>query len=118
MNLPRREKEEGGGQKSKWLKTELQAIQIGPLVLVVLPGEVFVEYGLRIKQEAPVDPARTIVLGYSNHFFGYVPTAQAFHEGGYEVDYTQVTSDAEEIIVKKAVQLITRLTQGNENGSP
>ncbi len=61
----------------------MQAICLGPLVLVGLPGEVFVEYAHNIEKASPAP--HTIVLGYTNGCIGYVPTEAAFAEGGYEV---------------------------------
>jgi hypothetical protein len=62
--------------------TVLQVIRIGDLVLVGLPGEIFVEFGLAIKAASPA--TRTAVVSLANDYVGYVPTVQAFAEGGYE----------------------------------
>ena len=60
-------------------------MRIGDAVLVALPGEVFLEIGLAIKQQA--GPEHVFVVAYSNNCeIGYIPTAAAFPEGGYEVD--------------------------------
>ena len=63
---------------------ELQALRLGDALLVTTPGETFVEIGLAIKAASPVD--HTFVLGYTNGNVGYIQTAAAFGEGGYEVD--------------------------------
>jgi neutral ceramidase len=60
----------------------LQALRIGDVGMVMLPGEVFVEFGLQIKQESPA--LRTFVVELSNGVVGYVPTKEAFEWGGYE----------------------------------
>lgn len=54
-----------------------------PFILVALQGEVFVEYGLWIDER--LKPANTIVLGYSNDATTYLPTSEAFKQGGYEI---------------------------------
>jgi len=64
---------------------ELQVLGIDRTAVVGLPGEVFVEIGTNIADHATAD--HTIVLGYANEdigFAGYVPTAEAFEQGGYE----------------------------------
>jgi len=62
----------------------MQALGFGDdLVFLALGGEVFSEYGRRLK--ASVD-GPTWVSGYSNAAFTYVPTAEAIYEGGYEAD--------------------------------
>ncbi|MBM4085317.1 MAG: hypothetical protein FJ272_11050 [Planctomycetes bacterium] len=63
----------------------VQAARIGHAAFLTLPGEVFFEIGLAIKQRAGVE--HLFVVAYANHCeIGYVPTAAAFAEGGYEVD--------------------------------
>ncbi|HEY8742349.1 MAG TPA: hypothetical protein VIU62_04580, partial [Chloroflexota bacterium] len=64
------------------IEAEVQALAIGPLRLVAMPGEIFVEIGLRVRT-ALGEP--TWALGYASDLsLGYVPTAAALAEGGYE----------------------------------
>lgn len=63
---------------------ETQALRIGPLAIVALPGEFFSAYGLQIKRASPA-PA-TLIAGWANDNLGYFPTAEAFPIGGYEMD--------------------------------
>jgi neutral ceramidase len=64
------------------IKTELQVMRIGDLALVGLPGEVFVQFGLAIKARSPFP--RTTVVSLANDYIGYIPTHEAFRQGGYE----------------------------------
>ena len=48
----------------------------------VLPGEPFAETGLAIKDGSPFP--FTAVIAYAEDALGYVPTDQAFAEGGYQ----------------------------------
>jgi len=66
------------------LPFEIQAVRIGDAALVTLPGEVFADIGNRIEGASPF--RQTTALGYTNGCHGYVPTAAAYAEGGYEVD--------------------------------
>jgi putative membrane-bound dehydrogenase-like protein len=52
------------------------------LALVFLPGEVVVDYGLRLKRE--FDASRLWVHGYSNDDPCYIPSERILQEGGYE----------------------------------
>lgn len=61
---------------------EIQALRIGDVALVMLPGEVFVEHGLTIKLQSPAK--RTFVVELANGIVGYIPTREAFLGGGYE----------------------------------
>lgn len=63
---------------------EIQTIRIGNVAVVGYPGEMFVDYQLFLDDASPFD--RTIALGYTNGCIGYVPTADAYPVGGYEVD--------------------------------
>jgi len=49
-----------------------------------LPGEPFVEYQLRFREA--LKPTRALLCGYANAWAGYVPTREAYAEGGYGVD--------------------------------
>jgi hypothetical protein len=61
---------------------EVMALRIGSLALVGLPGECFYELGLEIKRQSPA--AHTLVVELSNDAIGYIPTREAFTQGGYE----------------------------------
>ncbi|HEY5913235.1 MAG TPA: neutral/alkaline non-lysosomal ceramidase N-terminal domain-containing protein [Verrucomicrobiae bacterium] len=52
------------------------------LALVFLPGEVVVDYSLRLKRE--FDPARIWVNAYANDVPCYIPSERVLKEGGYE----------------------------------
>ena len=50
--------------------------------MVFLPGEVVVDYSLRLKRE--LDSERLWVNGYSNDVPCYIPSERVLEEGGYE----------------------------------
>lgn len=86
------------------LPFRLQVATIGPAAVVAMPGETFMELGLELRQGtgAPV----TFVVGYSNEAISYVPTREAYPEGGYEVDVAQVAAGAGEKLVQEALALL------------
>jgi hypothetical protein len=62
----------------------VQIIHFGDFMLVALPGEVFAEIGMDIEKRIGGD---VLVVGYSNNAkAGYIPVAEQFPLGGYEVD--------------------------------
>jgi hypothetical protein len=63
---------------------ELQAIQIGDLVLLAHPTELFAELGMAIKAQSPF--AQTFLVGYANDFLGYLPTPAEFERRGYAAE--------------------------------
>jgi hypothetical protein len=60
---------------------EIQVFRIGPAALVGLPGEPFVEGGLRIKLGSPTFPTYVV---HNTNYAAYLPTREAFDRGGYE----------------------------------
>ena len=59
----------------------MQAIRIGQMTLLALPGEVVVDYALHFKAKFG---NRLIVAGYANFLPGYIPSLRVQREGGYE----------------------------------
>lgn len=86
---------------------EVQVMRIGDIYMVALNGEVLVQIGLHIKRE--LDDLAVWVNGYSNRDLSYVPDAAAFAEGGYEINVSWTTAEAEQALVSKAVELARAL---------
>jgi len=64
---------------------EIQVLQLNPdFRLVFLGGEILSAIGLHLKEA--LQPATTVVAGYSNGLIGYVPSKDTYDLGGYEVD--------------------------------
>jgi hypothetical protein len=90
----------------------VQALRIGDVAIVGLPGEPFNEIGRAVKDqsEAPF----TLFAGYSNGYIGYFPTAAEYPFGGYEPSYShhntelleQVAPESEEILVRSCIEAI------------
>jgi neutral ceramidase len=79
----------------------LQLLQIGPAVLVGTEGEPFAEIGLEIKAGSPW-PA-TWFGGYTGGWAGYIPTPDAFPQGGYEVDTSPFAPEAAGRLVEETL---------------
>jgi hypothetical protein len=86
----------------------LQAMMIGPYLLLTIPGEPMVEYGFRLEKGVG-DRAVPIVIGYANGSLGYICTTKAFEEGGYEPAHSQSGPGAEEIIIKESLGLVDQV---------
>ncbi|MBC7286570.1 MAG: hypothetical protein H5T86_00695 [Armatimonadetes bacterium] len=101
------------GATSLHIDFEIQAIRIGDRAIVGLPGEVFSEYAVSIAQ---LSTFPTVVVAYTNGNFGYIPTAHAFAEGGYEVEWAHrfylplpLASECEQIILAGARDLLSSM---------
>lgn len=87
--------------------TEIQAIRLGDLILMGLPGEVFVEIGLAIKAWAKQNlSASVFVLSLCNDSLAYVPVASAYDEGGYEPEWTKLGRGSGEKLIQSALSLL------------
>jgi Neutral/alkaline non-lysosomal ceramidase, N-terminal len=92
------------------LATRLALARIGDVAIVGLPGEAFVEFGLALKAN-PYFP-HTFVIGYCNDLIGYIPTREAYPQGGYEVDSARVAQGTGEQIVAAALAGLSELRGG------
>jgi len=89
---------------------EIQALRIGPALLVGIPNEVFTELGQLIQAHSP--GADTLIVELANGYEGYLPTARAFAEGGYEMRLARSSKLAPgtgEAVVAKATELLEGL---------
>ena len=83
---------------------ELQCIRIGSIALLSTKGEPFIETGQRIVAGSPFP--FTLFSGYSNGGFGYIPTREAFEEGGYETENTPLAPGAAELVAEEGIKLL------------
>lgn len=88
----------------------ISAIRIGDAAIATTPGEYFVQLGLDIKQRAPFP--RTVVTELTNDAIGYIPTREAYEQGGYETfrgRWAQVSPGAGEQIADQLVEMLKQL---------
>jgi hypothetical protein len=87
---------------------EVQVVSLGQrLAWVALPGEIFVELGLQLKQGSPF--GQTIVVELANGSVGYVPTRRGYRQGAYEVVSARVAEGSGELLVNTALDLLAEL---------
>jgi neutral ceramidase len=77
------------------------------VAIVTLPGEVFVELGLAIKQASPFK--NTLVIELTNDSPAYVPTKKAFAEGSYEIVNSRIAPGGGEKLADLAISLLKEL---------
>jgi len=88
---------------------EVQVLSIGEIDFASIPAEYFVEFGLRIKEQA--HPRHALVVSHANGMIGYVPTPGAFKRGGYETTFaasSRMAPEAGDMLADAAVRLIGR----------
>jgi len=79
------------------------------LAMVFIPSEVLTRVGLIIKEKSPFK--NTLVITYSNGYFGYIPTAEEYEIGGYEVSFpfSIVEKGTAELIINKVLEMLNEL---------
>jgi hypothetical protein len=81
----------------------LTCLDFGTVLVLHLPGEPFVEYQLRAQGLRP--DAFVCVAGYGDDGPGYIPTAKAYFEGGYEPTVA-LAAPSEQLLVQKIAKLL------------
>lgn len=95
-----------GEERETWI----QALRIGEIAWVALPGEAFTRIGVEIKRRSPF--RYTYVAGVANDYIGYIPDARAFELGGYQVwtgFHSFVEKGTGEALVEAAVALLEEI---------
>jgi hypothetical protein len=100
-----------------WLKRrqtpiEVNCLDFGNGVLnLFLPGEAFIEYQLAAQKMRP--DAVVNVAAYGDDGPGYIPTAKAYFEGGYEPTVALAGPDSEAILLKAMRNLLKAEGKGD-----
>ncbi|NPV54783.1 MAG: hypothetical protein HPY71_14925 [Firmicutes bacterium] len=96
----------------------LQGLRIGDIYIAAWPGEFFVELGLELKSYMAHMGSRLFIVGYANDYVGYVPTREAWGEGGYEAVACPFTEDAGDLVVRETKDLLDELREGSRGEAP
>ena len=94
-----------GGRTSAGVRTHF--ITFGDVALVGCNIEPFCEIGLAIKQQSPFPV--TFMCGYTNGRMAYLPTADEWTKGGYEVENSPFGQNAAEALQKEIVATLKQL---------
>ena len=104
---------ESGEELPRTFDAPLAVWQFGDdLTLVGLSGEVVNEYVPLLRES--LGDGKLWIAAYTNHVFGYVPTAQILKEGGYETrglygnTVGLFSPEAEQVLVKAVRNLATK----------
>ena len=94
------------------LPVEVTVMTLGADVAIVcLPGEVFVELGLAIKQGSPFRTTLVVELANCVETI-YIPTRAAYAQGSYEVTNSALQPGAGELLVETALTLLREAAAG------
>jgi neutral ceramidase len=85
----------------------LSVLRLGDAAICTNPGELFVEYGLALREHSPARV--TLISDLTDGYVGYVPTHLAFERGGYETwpaPGSQLMPEAGDAIVRPTLDLL------------
>lgn len=103
-------------RNGKPLDAEVQVIVLGSdIAWVALPGEIFTELGMAIKQASPF--GMTIVAELAHGPVTYYPNEAAVPQGNYEVVTSRVAAGSGERLVAAAKKLLSEL-HSQSSGKP
>lgn len=91
----------------------VHAVRIGDAVIVTNPAELFVAFGMEIREGSPA--RTTLVAELSDGYCGYVPTGKAFGRGGYETwcaPSSRLVGEAGREIVAASLKSIKKVFSG------
>ncbi|HEV2294328.1 MAG TPA: neutral/alkaline non-lysosomal ceramidase N-terminal domain-containing protein [Tepidisphaeraceae bacterium] len=71
----------GGGRTHE---IEIQCARVGEVTVIAINGEIFARFTDDLRRAT--GEQKLFVVGYANAAFGYIPTRDAYAEGGYEVE--------------------------------
>jgi len=94
--------ESSGGR----VRLPIRFVRINDTVIWSAPVEMFCEIAMDVRDRSPF--SHTFYFGYTNGWFGYLPTAKAFEEGGYEPRTSPFTPQVESDVG----QAVTAFIQG------
>ncbi len=83
--------------------TEVQVLAVGNVAITALPGEIFVELGLSIKERSPFE--HNLLAELANGNLGYICTEAAYPQGAYEPTSSRVLPGSGEQLVRAALAL-------------
>ena len=86
---------------------EHRAVRLGDAVFATVPDEVFSGIGLAIKNGTSCK--KTFLIGITNGYRGYLPSAREFIEGDYEVDGSAYSPEAEPVCIRSTLDMIGRV---------
>ena len=80
------------------VRLPVRFLRINDAFIWAAPVELFCEISIAVRSQSPF--AHTFYFGYTNGWLGYLPTARAFAEGGYEPRTSVFTPQAETDLVE------------------
>jgi hypothetical protein len=86
-------------------KLDLSCLRVGPVYVLHMPGELFIEYQLAAQKMRPGAPV--LMAAYGDYGPGYIGTAISYTQGGYETGpVSRVGPGVEEVLMRALRELL------------
>jgi len=86
------------------VRLPVRFLRINDTLVWAAPVELFCEIAMAVRNQSPF--THTFYFGYTNGWFGYLPTAEAFAEGGYEPRTSPFTARAEADVMQGVIAFV------------
>ena len=87
-------------------KLDISCLHLGPAYVLHLPGELFIEYQLAAQKMRP--EAAVMMSAYGDYGPGYIGTADAYTQGGYETGPVSRVGPGVEEVLMRALRMLLR----------
>jgi len=89
------------------VRLPVRFLRLNDTLVWAAPVELFCEIALQVRAESPF--SHTFYFGYANGWLGYLPTAKAFAEGGYEPRTSPFTERVERDLTEGVIAFLQGL---------
>ena len=96
-------------EQNPTIRYPMKVITLGDTALVHMPGELFHDTVLAIKEASPF--RHTVVISRPTREVAYVPTPEAFDQGGMEPNLAAIAPSSEPLIRQAAINLLAELRE-------
>lgn len=93
--------------KDQQIRIPIRYLRLNDTVIWGAPVEMFCELAFAVRNASPF--RHTFFFGYTNGWLGYLPTAKAFDEGGYEPKTSPFTPRAEGDVTRSVIGYLQSL---------
>jgi len=109
LQCPRRKREDDDKRRevedqSTTVPVNITAARVGDVAFVGFNVEMLTEIGMAIKSGSPYK--HTFVITHCNGSSGYLPPAELYKEGGYEVNSTRFEIGSADMVVRQALRML------------
>ncbi|MBN1123377.1 MAG: neutral/alkaline non-lysosomal ceramidase N-terminal domain-containing protein [Sedimentisphaerales bacterium] len=107
LKLPAKESKDFMPSEPRQAELTITAAHIGQIAFIGFGCEMLTEVGMAIKKASPFP--YTFVITHCNGAAGYLPPADLYPEGGYEVQTSHFAPEAAEIVIQQAGKMLNEL---------